>query len=857
MKAKPIKGLLILLFLLLIPSVWALSSPSLTSPPNGAINVSTAPTFQWSAVLGAIYDLQVSKSPDFSQLVLDRTGLVLPFYTAGIWEPPLLPNTIYYWRVRARTLSETSDWSQVWSFRTAGLEIAGVRITELTSTSATISWKTNRPTSGTVYYGTSKEFVLTPAVSPSLSATEHSVKLIGLLPDTTYYFKIEVVSGLERSTDDNNGNYYCFRTQKLELPFNFLTVEGASFTLPELGVDLSYLQKIPQNIRELIPTTGFLLVSPENLFLVLSTSSDKGWARVTGWSLPPVTIGGFEVGVILAKSVFISKEGQPVSIEALLANPREYHLKLIKVTGVRRQFSILLKLGKDVPLTVGYITTNPQSNLQLLRGGMERVKEIVENCNPSLLKGLLGLEEKRILVFSFEKDYWFDSWSETNGIVISTGKMMDTLRCLFKGFGEVLDFDPDVPLLYEVGEKLDYKEVGSVSDITSNPASYRNQVVKLTVNEFNLRVSVRRALQVLVPSLPADVSLEGGVNWSSMSFPPSMSDLLLSLGASSDPLEKSPDYSAGKYVVIGRIITASQIDDSWPEYPLLLVYRKEKVGEIDWSEVGRGVADFVENQVAKLAWTLSRPLPQIKDLKVLPPELVRLIPDASILRTETVRVAKKVELFVKQAIDNLELNLENICVTKMRAKFAGMVENVRVSVRKLSETEVPVPRPENLGVYAYFEIQVGTSTVESEISFSVSKTWLKNQGADKESVKLLRYRVQGWENLKTDCTGENETDYLYTATTPGFSIFSVVVSIAGAAPAPRGLPLLPLTIIGVAGAGGITFYTLRRRALRRRVVAVVPKFCRKCGASLTPGAKFCRKCGAKVIAKEPAKMCLD
>jgi len=852
MKIKPVKGLLALLILLLIPPVCALSPPSPTSPPNGATNVSTMPTLQWSAILGAIYDLQVSKSPDFSQPVVNATTPV-PYYTVGILEAPLSPNTLYYWRVRARTLLETSDWSQVWSFRTTGLEISGVRITEVTSTSATVSWRTNRPTSGTLYYGISKELVITPAVSPSLSATEHSVKLVGLLPDTTYYFKIQAISGLESSTDDNNGNYYSFRTQTLQLPFNLLTVEGASFTLPELGVDISYLQKVPQNIRELIPTTGFLLVSPENLFLVLSNSSDKGWARVTGWSLPPVTIGGFEVGVILAKSVSVSKEGQPVSIEALLANPREYHLKLVKVNGMRRQFSILLKLGKDVPLTLGYITTNPQSNLQLLRGGMERVKEIAENRNPSLLKGLLGVEEKRILVFSFEKDYWLDSWSETNGIIISTGKLMDTLRGLFRGFGEVLDFDPDVPLLYEVGKKLDYKEVGSVNDVISNPANYRNQVVKLTVNQFNLQVSVQKAMQKAIGVyLPADVCLEGGVNWSRMSFPPSMSDLLLSLGASSNSLEKSPEYSASKYVVIGRIVTASQIDESWPEYPLLLVYRKEKVGEIDWSAVARGIADFAENQVAKLAWTLSRPLPQIKDLKVLPPELVRLIPDVSTLRTETVKVAKKAELLVKQAIDNLELNLENICVSKIRAKFARMVENVLVSVRKLSETEVPVPRPENLGVYAYFEIQVGTSTVESEISFSVSKTWLKNQGAGKEGVKLLRYTAQGWENLKTDYTGENETDFLYTATTPGFSIFSIAASLAGAAPG--GLPLLPLTIIGVAGAGGITFYTLRRRALRRRVVAVVPKFCRMCGSPLTPGAKFCRKCGAKVIAREPAKM---
>jgi PGF-pre-PGF domain-containing protein len=854
MKVKPIKGLLTLSFLLLVPSVCALSSPSLTSPPNGATNVSTTPTLQWFAVLGATYDLQISTSQDFSQLVVDRKGLVLPSYTVGILETPLSPNTLYYWRVRAKTRLETSDWSQVWSFRTAGLEISGVRITEVTSNSATISWRTSRPTSGTVYYGISRELAITPAVSPSLSATEHSVKLVGLLPDTTYYFKIQAVSGLESSTDDNNGNYYSFRTQTLQLPFNLLTVEGASFTLPELGADISYLQKIPQNVRELIPTTGFLLVSPENLFLVLSTSSDKGWARVTGWALPPVTIGGCEVGVILAKSVSISKEGQPVSIEALLANSREYHLKLVKVTGMRRQFSILLKFGKEVPLTVGYITTNPQSNLQLLRGGMEMVKEIVENRNLSLLKGLLGLEEKRILVFSFEKDYWFDSWSETNGIVISTREVMDIFRGMFKEFGEVLDFDPDVPLLYEVSEKLHYKEVESVNDIISNPSSYRNQVVKLMVNGFNLRVSVQKALQVLVPRIPADVCFEGGVNWSRMGFPPSMSDFLLSLGASSNSLERSPEYSAGKYVIIGRIVIASQIDESWPEYPLLLVYRKEKVGEIDWSEVARGVADFVENQVAKLAWTLSRPLPQIKDLKVLPPELVRLIPDVSILRTEAVKVARKAELLVKQAIDNLELNLENICVTKIRAKFAGVVENVLVSVRKLSETEVPVPGPENLGVYAYFEIQVGTSTVESEISFSVSKTWLKNQGAGKESVKLLRYAAQGWENLKTDCTGENETDYLYTAVTPGFSIFSVVVSIAGAAPAPGGLPLLPLAIIGVAGAGGITFYTFRRRALRKRVVAVVPKFCRKCGTSLTPGARFCRKCGAKVIVKEPVKM---
>ena len=93
-----------------------LSSPALSSPANGAVNVQVSVSLQWNGVAGAsYYRVQVSTSVDFSSLYSDISHI-----SATTINSNLAPGTTYYWRVLALDSSETttSSWSSTRSLTT-------------------------------------------------------------------------------------------------------------------------------------------------------------------------------------------------------------------------------------------------------------------------------------------------------------------------------------------------------------------------------------------------------------------------------------------------------------------------------------------------------------------------------------------------------------------------------------------------------------------------------------------------------------------------------------------------------------------------------------------------------------------
>ncbi len=90
-------------------------APLLLAPPNGAVGVSISPTLTWNVSVGSeTYALQMSDTPDFSNLVVNQEGIDSTSYFVGELEN----NTTYYWRVSAMNDLGTSEWSETWSFRT-------------------------------------------------------------------------------------------------------------------------------------------------------------------------------------------------------------------------------------------------------------------------------------------------------------------------------------------------------------------------------------------------------------------------------------------------------------------------------------------------------------------------------------------------------------------------------------------------------------------------------------------------------------------------------------------------------------------------------------------------------------------
>ncbi|MCU0453925.1 MAG: Ig-like domain-containing protein [Bacteroidetes bacterium] len=87
----------------------------LAYPANGAIGTSLMPLLQWHRALAAqAYDIQVSDDPGFSSPIVNATMIPDTSYPIG----PLQPLRLYYWRVRAMNVAETSAYSEVWQFTT-------------------------------------------------------------------------------------------------------------------------------------------------------------------------------------------------------------------------------------------------------------------------------------------------------------------------------------------------------------------------------------------------------------------------------------------------------------------------------------------------------------------------------------------------------------------------------------------------------------------------------------------------------------------------------------------------------------------------------------------------------------------
>lgn len=91
------------------------TSPLLLTPYNGATGQSKMPVLVWEKVTGAVsYIVEVSSNSTFSSIVVSRSGVV----ATTLLVTGLLPNTTYYWRVRAQFASSTSNNSNPFHFTT-------------------------------------------------------------------------------------------------------------------------------------------------------------------------------------------------------------------------------------------------------------------------------------------------------------------------------------------------------------------------------------------------------------------------------------------------------------------------------------------------------------------------------------------------------------------------------------------------------------------------------------------------------------------------------------------------------------------------------------------------------------------
>jgi len=207
--------------------------PYLYLPENGSEKLPVDTTLQWLAAPRAVsYDLQVSLNSNFTNKIVDETGLTELSYPLN----DLMYDQTYYWRVRAQNDSGKTKWSYVWIFTTIQLapdEKPVLWTPDNNVTNAPVSlifswYAVNRAVGYQIQIATQEDFALNSII----------------IDDQPIYVTSRIVAGFEylkkyywRVRSFNNGGYGPWAD-----PYNFTTIEDPA------SVDEEFAKSMNVNI---------------------------------------------------------------------------------------------------------------------------------------------------------------------------------------------------------------------------------------------------------------------------------------------------------------------------------------------------------------------------------------------------------------------------------------------------------------------------------------------------------------------------------------------------------------------------------------------------------------------------------
>jgi PGF-pre-PGF domain-containing protein len=113
-------------------------------------------------------------------------------------------------------------------------------------------------------------------------------------------------------------------------------------------------------------------------------------------------------------------------------------------------------------------------------------------------------------------------------------------------------------------------------------------------------------------------------------------------------------------------------------------------------------------------------------------------------------------------------------------------QNVKLKVSNLKGEPAEIKNELNIStsanVYKYLNIKltagdtyIGETGIRSmNFTFTVNKSWVEHNDIDKDTVTMMRYHNDTWQELNTTYVNETDDEMTFKAITPGLSIFAVV-----------------------------------------------------------------------------------
>jgi hypothetical protein len=309
------------------------------SPLNEAVNVATRPEIKWIASGTNEYDLQVSLTPEFSNLVVNETGISSESFTPA---ESLNNTTVFYWRMK---FSDSEQWTQSWRFTTAPRPDSPELFTESIEinndqVSAVIQWEDIESAEGyTFEVSENANFIETLITINGLVTSEY---LLPAIKASTIYYA--------RANANNLGGVSAWsQTLNLVTPpeppvvsMETVLISGPSvsvrvYTTPLKSFESYALQisRDPDFLEYLVSQEG--LVDSDYLLTSLTTSTtyylrakvtnaggESTWSQIVTLLTPP------EAPVVSAETVLLS--GQTVSVRVTTAPLKSFESYVLQVS---------------------------------------------------------------------------------------------------------------------------------------------------------------------------------------------------------------------------------------------------------------------------------------------------------------------------------------------------------------------------------------------------------------------------------------------------------------------------------------------------------------------------------------------
>lgn len=568
-----------------------------------------------------------------------------------------------------------------------------------------------------------------------------------------------------------------------------VSVEGAVFPVPESLEDkASGLTELPGVDDQF---QAFVLANQDSMYIVLSDSGSvpsAGAATVSGRTLDRnPTESGMEFGAILATEVTHRTEGAEASVSEINANPDEYRLDLVRVSATYRRASFLTDpdTGSDFTMveTVGSLVENPRSASELMTdiGGNARL--LSRYPNATTVDRITGSASREHLnTVGFEEKYWMDSQATVDGVVLNPSGAAYEYAATF-GNESVLDTQDGSPILYVADTSLDTQQIDSVDEVSRRATELDGTIVEVEGRVYQSILSTQESLEhaesscsvdvvtIPTPSGPVcyninqDAAIQGGVLWDTV--PTSREDVLFIAGVSSLHQDMPTTTANGSYTITGEVVSTSRFDSDLPDGSVLLVYRMNRVGGIDYEEVGDEGRSVIEEQTGQLRAMLRAQ-----------------IGGSVIESTESGESGANESATTHGQVGEVaSISPENPVTVEFDEQTATHpVQAITLSVSEtITDVEVETTAVDGLPssvssppVESMHSVRIETSADDASIQTATLEFAIPvTENTDPGNFVVYRYHEGSWESLETSVESVSDAEVVLSSETPGFSYFVV------------------------------------------------------------------------------------